>query len=166
MRSPSQHDLGTHLRLVLLNSNKVSKSLQRMHRSRFHSKDRFAAIFHKLIIHRLGIIILTILQTGKRTNTYHITIARHHGYSLKKMLTLVAVHDYTTLSLQLPSPGIHVQDYHIHAQVESRLLSAQASTQTIIEENQESRPVASQIHILETLTLNLHRLGQSHIETT
>ena len=76
------------------------------------------------------------------------------------MLTLVTVHDDTTLGLQFPGTGIHIEHDDIHAQVHSRLLSAETGAQTIVEEDHHQCLVLTQMLILITVVLDLLCFGE------
>ena len=75
------------------------------------------------------------------------------------MFTLVAIHDYTTLSLQLPCTSIHIEHDDIHAEVHCCLLGRETCAQTIIEENHHQGLVLAQMLIFKTLVLNLKSFG-------
>ena len=82
------------------------------------------------------------------------------------MFTLVTVHDDATLCLQFPGTGIHIEHDDVHAQVHRRLLGRETGTQTVIEENHHQGLVLSQMLILETVVLDLERLGHRLIQRT
>ena len=114
MRSPCQDSLYTLRLLVFLDGDEVSKSLKRVNGSRLHSEDRLARILYELIYYCLSIVILSVCQTCKRADTDNVAIASHHRNSLQQVFRLVAIHDDTTLCLQLPCSGIHIEDNDIH----------------------------------------------------
>ncbi len=85
-----------------------------MHGGSLHREDGTARVFDKLVQHRLGIVILTVCQSGKGAYTDEVAVAAHHGDGLQQMLTLVTVHDDTTLRLQFPGTGIDIEHDDIH----------------------------------------------------
>ena len=137
-----------------------------MHGSSLHGKDRFAAIFYKLVVNGLGIVVLAVGESGKRADTNHIAVAGHNGNGLQQMLALVTIHNDTTLGLQLPCSGIHVQYNHVHAQVQGSLLGREAGSQAIVEEHQQGRFVTSQLYIFITLFLYFLGLSQCQLQVT
>ena len=82
------------------------------------------------------------------------------------MLALVAVHDNASFGLQFPRALVHVEYYHVHAQVECSLLSAQAGAQAVVEEDEQGGLVASQVLVLKAVGLDLERLIQGCREVT
>lgn len=64
------------------------------------------------------------------------------------MFTLIAIHNDTALCFQLPCALVHIEHNHVHTQIARCLLSAQAGTQAVVEENQQASLMLSQILIL------------------
>ena len=134
MRSPGQDYLWTSHLLVLLDGDEVGECLEWVNGSSLHSEDRAAAVLYELVYNGFGIIILSVFQTGKATNTDKVAEATHHRDSLQQVLALVAIHDNATLCLQFPCTCVHVEYDNIHAQVHRSLLCTQSGTETVIEE--------------------------------
>ena len=105
-----------------------------MHCGSLHSEHRSARIFDKLHENLLLIVVGLIFESGERAHAYHIAVATHHRNSFEQVFGLIAVHNHATLCLELPSALIHVEHYHIHAQIHGSLLSAEASAQRRVEE--------------------------------
>ena len=72
-----------------------------MNGSCLHSEDWAATVLYKLVYDGLGIIVVTIFQTGKAAHTDKVAEATHHRDSLQQVLALVAIHDNATLCLHL-----------------------------------------------------------------
>ena len=107
---------------MLLDGDEVGECLERVNGSCLHGEDWATAVLHKLVDDGLGIIVVTVFQTGKATNTDKVAEATHHRDSLQQVLALVAIHDNATLCLQFPGTGIHIEHDYIHAQVHRSLL--------------------------------------------
>ena len=112
--------------------------------------NRLTAIFHKLVYNALGIVELAVLQSCKRAYGNDVAIARHYWNCLQQVFALVAIHDNSTLCLQLPCSCIYVQHYNVHTEVHGCLLCAQACAQAIVEEYHEQ----SLVFAMETATVH------------
>ena len=106
--------------------------------SSFHGEYRFPGILNKLIQNFFRIIIFPVLETGKRTNSDNITIGSHHRNSFQQMFTLVTIHHNTTFCFQFPGSLVNIKYNDIHSQITGSLLCAKTSTQTVVEENQQT----------------------------
>ena len=122
---------------MLFNRQQVGESLARMHRAGFQAYDGPPWIFNKLIQNGFVIIEIFILQAGERANPDDVAVTPDHGYSLPKMLRLVAVHHDSKLGLKFPAVAIDIQHDRVHAKVESCLLAAKASAKAVIEEYED-----------------------------
>ena len=162
MGSPRENHLGALLASdrSLGDGNEVGKGLQRMHGGCLHGKNRSAAVLHKLVENRLCIVVLAIDESCERAYADDVAVASHDGNRLKQMLTLVAIHDDSTLRLELPCSCIYIEHDDIHAQVERCLLGGETCAQAIVEENEESCLVAPHLDVLEAFLLDLLCLGQ------
>ena len=130
MGSPSEDDLGFSLTSPkLLDGDEVGEGLQGVHRGCLHGEDGLTAVFDKLVEHRLGIVILTIGESGKRAYTNYVAVATHNGNGLQQMLALVSVHDDATLGFEFPGTGIDVEHDDVHAEVHGSLLRGKTGTQ-------------------------------------
>ena len=177
MRSPRKHHLGTlvgrtldgiaakerigfdeGLVLVLLDSDEVGESLQRVHGGTLHEEDGTTAVLDELLEDLLLIIILARLETGEGTHADDVAVATHHWDGLEEVLALVALHDDATLSLQFPSPLIDIEHDDVHAQIERRLLGGEASAQGVVEEDEHSGLVLAKSLILIAVGLDLESL--------
>ena len=134
--SPGQNNLrsilfplSTFLFPPFFDGDEVGEGLKRMHGSCLHSEDRTARILDKLIQHSLCIVILTIGESSKAAHTDEVAVTTHHGDCLQQVLTLVSVHDDTTLCLQFPGTSVHVEHDDIHAEVHGCLLGRETGTQ-------------------------------------
>ena len=58
----------------LFHSDQVGKSLQRMHCSCLHGKDRLAAVCKELVEYSFCIIVITVGETGKRAHSDDIAV--------------------------------------------------------------------------------------------
>ena len=101
--------------------------------SRLHGDDRTTGIFHKLVDDSLRVIIVTVLQSGKRAYGDDVTITSHHGDRFEQMLTLVAIHDDAALRLQFPGTGIDIEHDDVHAEVHRRLLRRETRAKRVVE---------------------------------
>ena len=119
---------------MLLDSDEVGECLEWVNGGCLHGEDWAAAVLHKLVYDGLGIIVVTVFQTGKAAYANQIAEATHYWDSLQQVLALVAIHDNATLCLQFPCTGIHIEYDNIHAQVHRSLLCTQSGTETVIEE--------------------------------
>ena len=113
---------------MLLDGDEVSECLERVNGSSLHSEDWATAVLYELVDDGLGIIVVTVFQTGKAAHTDKVAEATHHRDSLQQVLALVAIHDDATLCLQFPGTCVHVEHDHIHAQVHRSLLCTQTGT--------------------------------------
>ena len=80
------------------------------------------------------------------------------------MFTLVAIHNDTALSFQLPCTLVHIKHNHIHAQVTGCLLGAQTGTQTVVEENQQASLMLSQGFIFVAVFLDFESFGKGTLQ--
>ena len=161
VRRPGENDLGAlALMPMFFDRDEVGKSLQGMYGSRLHSKDRATTVLDKLLHDGLGIVVVAVTETSKRTDAYDVAVAPHHGNGFQQVLALVAVHDDTTLCLQLPCTLIHVEHNDVHAQVHGCLLGGESRTQRVIEEYHQEGLVLTQVLILETVSFDFLCLGQ------
>ena len=145
---------------MLLDGDEVGECLEWMNGSCLHSEDWAPAVLYKLVYDGFGIIVVTVFQTGKATNTDKVAEATHHRDSLQQVLALVAIHDNATLCLQFPCTGIHIEHDYIHAQVHRSLLCTQSGTETVIEEYHQQGFVLAQLLITETVCFHFLCLGE------
>ena len=164
MGRPGQHHLGTRLALVFLNGDEVGKCLERMHGGCLHGEDGTAAILEELVIYGFGIVILSVCQSGKGTDSDEIAVRAHHRDGFQEVFATVAIHDDPTLGLQFPRSGIHIKHNDIHAQVHCRLLCGETGAQTVIEKHHQQGLVLAQMLPLETVLLYLYGLLQSLVQ--
>ena len=164
MGSPGQYDLRTLNGLMLLDGDEVGKGLQGMDGGCLHSEDGTAGVLDKLLQYGLCIVVFTIGETSKRTDTDKIAVAAHDGDGLKKMLALVAIHDNATLRFQFPGTGIDIEHDDIHAEVHSCLLSRESGSQRVVEEYHHERFVLAQMLILITVVFDLLCFGEGFPE--
>ena len=164
MGRPGQHHLGTRLALVFLNGDEVGKCLERMHGGCLHGEDGTAAVLEELVIYGFGIVILTVCQSGKGTDSDEVTVGTHHRDGFQKVLAAVAIHDNSALGLQFPCSGIHIKHNDIHAQVHCSLLCGKTGAQAVIEKHHQQGLVLAQMLPLETVFLYLYGLLQSLVQ--
>ena len=157
MRCPCQHDLRLLYLLVFLDGDQVGKCLEWMSCSSLHAEYRLAGILDELIDNHFVIIVLLALELRKRANSDHIAVASHYRNCLEQMLRLVAVHDDPALCLKFPCSLVDVKNYHVHSEVQGRLLSAQTGAQTGVEEYHQKRLVPSELLIREWILLYIFR---------
>ena len=137
-----------------------------MARSRFHREYRLTRILDELIQNLFCIIIFTVFKMSKRAHTDDIAIRGHHRNGFQQVFALVAIHNDTALCFQLPCALVHIEHNHVHTQIARCLLSAQAGTQAVVEENQQASLMLSQILILIAVFLDFKRLSQSCFQIT
>ena len=154
VRSPCEHHLGSLHLLVFLNGDYIGKRLKRVNGGSFHRKHRAAGVFHKLVENAFLVVVLLVFEACKRAHPNHIAVAAHHRDSLQQMLALVAVHNHATLGFEFPCALVHIKHNHIHAQVHSSLLCAQASTQTGVEKHHQERFVFTESLVREAVLLH------------
>ena len=149
---------------MLLDGYQVGKSLKGVNSSCLHSEDRTTRVLNKLIQNGFCIVILTIGKTCKRAHSDKVAIASHHWDGLEQVLTLVAIHDDTTLRLEFPSSGIDIEHDDVHAKIHGCFLGRETGAQTVIEEDHHQRLVLTQMLILETVVLDVLCFGEGLTE--
>ena len=160
MRSPSEHHLWALYGLMLLDGDKVGKTLQRVHCGSLHSKHRSARIFDKLHENLLLIVVGLVFESGERAHANHIAVATHHRNSFEQVFGLIAVHNHAALGFELPRALIHIEHYHIHAQVHGSLLGAETRAQRRVKEYHQKGLVFTQMFIC--ISVGLHFEGFFH----
>ena len=161
MGCPREYHLGALHFFKLFYGDEVGKRLQRVNSGGFHRKHRATRIFHKLVEDALFVVVALILELGKRPNAYHVAITAHHRYGFQQVLALVAVHHHSALGFQFPCALVHIKHYHVHTQIHSGLLSAQACTQTRIKKHHQQRFVFAQTFIGKPIPLHFKGLCHS-----
>ena len=129
MWCPAQNNFRFCNLLVLIDSNKVCKTLQRMSCSRLKADYRFSRQLYELVDDLLTIIIRLACKICKASYTNDIAVASHHRNCLKNMLRFVTVHNHTALSLKFPRSLVDVKYNHIHTKIQSCLLSTQSCSE-------------------------------------
>ncbi len=142
---PCHHHLGAFLGLVFLDGDKVGETLQRMARGGLHGEDRAPGVFDELADYALLIILGLVFETGERTDAYDVAVASHHGYRFKEVFGPVSVHYHAALGFEFPCALVYVEDYHVHPEVESRLLGAEARAERGVEEYHHEGLVAPEV---------------------
>ena len=115
-----------------------------MHRSRFHSHHRTAAILHELVDYGLCIVIFAVLESCEGAHGNDVAVACHHWDGFEQVLALVTVHDDATLGFQFPCTSIHIEHDDVHTQVHGSFLRAEARAQTVVEEYHQQCLVLTQ----------------------
>ena len=119
-----------------------------------HREDRTSGILDKLIQNSLLIVKITIFETGKGTYSDDVTITTHHRNRFQQMFRFVTIHDDTTFCFQFPCTLVDVQHHHIHSQIESSFLCAEAGAEAGVKEDHHQCLVSSQLYIFEAVFLN------------
>ena len=130
MRSPCEDDLWLLSFLVLLDGEKVCKSLERMSCCCLHAEYRLAGVLDELIDNHFVVILLAVLESGESAYSDHVAVASHYRDRFQEVLRFVTVHDDSVLGLKFPSSLVHVKYDDVHAKVQCCLLCAEASAQT------------------------------------
>ena len=133
---------------------------------RLKADDRPAGVFDELAEDLLAIILLTVRKAGEGTHADDVAEAPDHGDGLAQVLGLVPVHHHSHLRLELPAVAVDVQHDGVHAEVQRRLLAAQARTQGIVEENQDDGLVGAQMLPGEGVFLDLEGFLEGSAEVS
>ena len=162
--SPREHHLRTAAYGVLADGYEVGKGLQGVNGGRLHGYHGLAAVAHELADHGFGIVVGAVGESCEGAHGYDVAVACHDGDCFEQVFRLVAVHDYPSLGFQLPCSGVHVEHYHVHAQVHGSLLSAQSGAQRVVEENHQQGLVLAQLLPGKAVALHLLCLGERLVE--
>ena len=164
MGSPCHHDFRFLDFLVFLDGDHVCESLERMPCGRFHAEHRFSRVFNELVEYGFVVVFLLVFETGEGAHSYDVAIAAHHRDGFKKVLRLVSVHYHPSFGFEFPCALVHIEDYHIHPEVETGFLGAEPGPETGVEEYHQEGLVAPELLVGERVFLYIFCFGKGFLE--
>ena len=78
----------------------------------------------ELIQYYFVVVVVSVFETCKGTDTDDVTITAHYRDSLQQVFWFITIHDDATFSFQLPCALINIEYDNIHSQIQGRFLCA------------------------------------------